>query len=366
MYTIDKKHYEILKTEFPYRNNYITFRYMIPFRLPFYGAFHIELDGVVFTFLHRQYQHYGKNDFKFDSELIKHTVVEATFSLTDTKSLNIYEEMRKRPNASDSVTSELFDKQFNILNDYCEILLVMYSLYNIEHLNFNDIVGVPSYTLYKINDENFELKLIGEFKIKNQKTFNEIENKKLTYTEVDTSINNYHTFKENPYYMFAVYGRKGEKAWLEEDFNQSIIFFQTSMEILVQQFIVDCYTKMNWKPINTIKNLQLKKEFTKHVEHHFIKLFERLKLPNRKLLKKLVMDYKNSCFQYRNDIVHEGIHYGRYESRKTKVLVSDITNLLLYDINQAPENDFIIYYKRMFNDTPDIKGISSRYNTKIL
>lgn len=360
-FSYENKHYEHLKESYPERNNFITFRYMIPFRLPFTGATYIELDGVLFTFLHRTYKHYAEKDFFLDDNLMRHTIVEATLPLTKKKSENMIREMKEKPDTSDKATSEKFDYQLNILNDYCQVLLVMHNLYNIEYLSLDKIVGIPEYMIYKEKEE--KPKLFGDFVVKNNKYLTKIHQKKFTAKEINASMQNFSTFKNHSLYMHIVYGRRGEKAFREEDFNQAIIFFQTSMEIYVQHFIVECYRLMKWKPEHKIENLQKKKEFSNHVDHHFIKLFERLSLKNAELLIEMVEKYKDTSFQYRNDIVHEGKHFGRDEAGSTKQLTADIVNLLLYDIRKAPSNHFTEYYENLYNSTDiDIEDIKKRYD----
>lgn len=359
-FSFTNKFYKHLKNEFPSRNEYITFRYMIPFRLPFTGATYIELDGVLFTFLHRTYKHYAERDFYLDDNTVRHTIVEATLPLTKKKSESMIKEMKERSTTSDKATSEKFDYQLNILNDYCQILLVIHNLYSIEYLSLGKVVGIPEYMIY--NDEE-KVKLYGDFVIKNNNYLNKVNQKKLTAHEIDVSMQNYHTFKNHSLYMHIVYGRRGEKAFREEDFNQSIIYFQTSMEIYVQHFIVECYRLMKWKPKQKIENLQKKKEFSNHVDHHFIKLFERLNLKNAKLLIAMVKKYKDTSFQYRNNIVHEGRHYGREEAGNTQQLTADIISLLLYDLRDAPSNAFTAYFTHLFNSSDnDIEDIKNRYD----
>ncbi|MET3109775.1 hypothetical protein ABHD89_000163 [Salinicoccus halitifaciens] len=336
---------------------------MIPFRLPFTGATHIELDGVLFTFLHRVYKHYAKGEFPLDDNLMRHTVVEATLPLTKKKSDNMIREMRKKSTTSDDITSEKFDHQLNVLNDYCQVLLVMHNLYNIEYLSLNKIVGIPEYMIYK---EEEKPKLLGPFFIKNNEYLTKIHQKKFTAAELENSIQNYNTFKNHPLHMHIIYGRRGEKANREEDFNQAIIYFQTSMEIYVQHFIVECYRLMKWKPEHKIENLEKKKEFSKHVDHHFIRLFDDLNLKNADLLVDMVKRYKETSFQYRNNIVHEGMHYSRYEASHTKQLSADIFNLLLHDIRKAPSNAFTEYFTHLYNSAEvDIADLKKRHDVII-
>lgn len=366
IHTINNQYFQLLKESYPDRNNYITHRYMLPFRLPVHASTYMVLEDIVFVFLQRAYnKHYANPDVGFTGGRLKHTIVEATQIITKSKHDNIHDYMRKKPNVTDLHHSEVFDKQFKVLNDFCETILVSKNFYNIDELTLNNIVGVPYYRLFEVKGEQIKTNSEGPFFVHNTNLYREMNEYKMNMSEFNSVINNYKYVKQNPYFQFELYLQKGFKSLKEEDFNQTIVLYQTALEILVKKVIIDYYSIQNLKKESEIENLKKDTKFKNHINHHFKKMIANLRLPNELLIIKILDKYLNEPLERRHNIVHEGRSYSREEALENSRLVTDIFNLFLYDIHQADKNNYIEYLRNLYTDVPDINEISIRYKTKI-
>ena len=347
---------------------------MLPFRLPVRSTTYMIIDDIVFVFLQRAYdKHYAGSDVGFTGGRIKHTIVEATQAITEKKHQNIYRYLRKKPNVSDKHHSEVFDKQFKILNNFCETILVSMNFYNIDELTLHNIVGVPYYRLYEEEEGKTKTNSEGPFFINNTNVYNDMNEFHMNYSELNNVINNYKYIRQNPYFQFELYLQRGYKAFKEEDFNQTIILYQTALEIFVKRIIIDYYKITKIKSKQEISNLENDTKFKNHINHHFYCMLNKLNFKNQESITKIIDIYLAEPVVRRHNIVHEGKYYGREEAYENSLLIKDIFRLFIFDIHQVEIDDlqtgkikFIKYFKELYSEIPDINDIIARYKIKIL
>src|SRR5699024_9152602 len=274
------------------------------------------------------------------------------------------------PNVSDKHHSEVFDKQFKILNNFCETILVSMNFYNIDELTLHNIVGVPYYRLYEEEEGKTKTNSEGPFFINNTNVYNDMNEFHMNYSELNNVINNYKYIRQNPYFQFELYLQRGYKAFKEEDFNQTIILYQTALEIFVKRIIIDYYKITKIKSKQEISNLENDTKFKNHINHHFYCMLNKLNFKNKESITKIIDIYLAEPVVRRHNIVHEGKYYGREEAYENSLLIKDIFRLFIVDIHEVEIDDlqtgkikFIKYFKELYSEIPDI---IARYKIKIL
>lgn len=345
-FTIDKEYYKPFSLSAK-NTHYITFRYMLPFRLPLKSSDAFIIENTMFVPLHKQYEHYGLKDGMAKLPL-KRTVIEATVKISKkTKRNLIKEDKSTRENKRSKELSMVFDKQLEKLNEFIEIIIMKHKVLPLSTVHRGEVIGFAFYRMYDYREEKFfSIRETGMLMLFNNLEVESGDYATLTNREVKDITYNYNALKNHPYKGIILTARAGERAFHYFDYNLTIVEFNTMFELLISSIVRDYYLMMNLKTKEKVNNI-ISDNGIKHIaKQHLYNILGELSIINRNEVKNLIESYFKKEYLYRNDIVHEGKNFGEDEAYFTMHKVKDLAFLLNHGINNAAPNSFVNHYNR--------------------
>lgn len=350
-YTIrEKKYLDFIQDE--QKVSFITFRYMLPFRLPLPSGDGFVIGNTMFVPLHREYKHYTQND-EFLSLPIKRTVIETTIKIYKKDRISAIKNngsIAKR----DKVISQEFNKQLEALNNLINIIIAKYKFTNIYPVHYGEIIGTVYNQLFKYNSKliiETPLQLLVMLQLSPANSNDEIT---LQPQEIEEIMGKYYEYSKHEYNNVILAARKGERAYQLYDYNSSIVHYNTMFEVLIATFVKHYYERMSRKTNKKIDNIVNDSGLKNLIECHFYIILGDLMIKDYKEIKSCIDEYMKEGYIYRNKIVHNGENYGETEAMKTREKMNDLSRLLNHNVRNAPKNDFVDFYRKFNkNSHPD-------------
>lgn len=358
--TIETKAYEKLYNE-DGGNNYITFRYMLPFRLPLEDETVIELEGFLFLFLQREYEFYGLKD-SFGNLPIIHTIVEGTVTLKRPQCRSIVRDSNKGRFHQKSLT-DAFDAQLNHLNKFMKIINIKYQYLSVYPVHVGEITGPAFYKIYRIDNNTFFEAVLEGFLMLKEPTKLEAERyETLDFEDIEFIVENFAEFESHRTSNIALIARRGERAFDLYDYNNTIVHYNTVFEVIIKTFIRDYNVLLKIKSKPDAKAL-LEAGLRNLVDVHFPRALDGINLKDSEIIKTISKKFMTSSYLTRNDIVHEGKSYSEKEAVSAMELIKDLTYMINDSMHKAQSNPFVdMYTKYNMNYDPSLyETIKSKY-----
>lgn len=337
-------------------NYFITFRYMLPFRIPFEDETQIVLGKFMFLFLQKEYEYHALSDGFGDLPHF-HTILEVTIKLKRENYTAIEHDLKRRLQVSKSI-NDSFDEQLEEVNKLLNIINVKYQFLTVQSVHRGELIGTTSYKLYKFRESLIEDKDTDGLIV--YKKSNQIEDEK--YKNIEDEDIQFITdcFSElgtNPYLNITLIARKGEKAYELYDFNNAIVHYNTVFEVVIIRFITEGNLMLKMKNEEETENL-LKAGFQNLARKHFSDVLDELQLSDAKIIKKIIDKYMDTVYKYRNSIVHKAASYSEKEAFEALKLVRDLTYMINDNMCKAESNPFVDYYTK-YNQNSSTKKYDS-------
>lgn len=359
-YTIETESYKQLMKE-EGGNYFITFRYMLPFRLPTEDETTIVLDKCLFLASQKEYEYYALKD-GFGKLPSLHTIIEGTIRLKRQQYRNILRDsdrnMRKQKSLSDA-----FDEQLAILNTFMEIINMKYQYLSVHNIHMGEVIGPSLFKVYKTDrDSLLEKSSNGLFLIREPSKLEAERYDTLSLGEIEFIKDNFSEFEKHPTRNIALIARKGEKAFDLHDYNNAIVHYNTVFEVVILTFIRDYNIMLNIKTEDETNKL-LEAGLKNLVRKHFYDALNALRLIDADIIKVITEKYMESSYLIRNKIVHDGASYGEIEAGKTVEIIKDLTYMINDNMNKASSNPFVDMYTRynMNYNTGLYESVKSKY-----
>lgn len=342
-YTIrEKKYLDFLQHE--QKVSFITFRYMLPFRLPLPSGDGFVINNTMFVPLHKEYKHYTHND-EFFSLPIKRTVIETTIKIHKKDRISAIKNNGNKVKR-DKVISQEFNKQLETLNNFINIMIAKYKFTNIYPVHYGEIIGTVYNQLFKYNSKlitETPVNLLIILQLSSAKSNDEVT---LQPQEIEEIMNKYYDYSKHEYNNVILAARKGERAYQLYDYNNSIVHYNSMFEVLMATFVRHYYEHMSNKSTDKINNIINNAGLKNLIDEHFNNILKKLKIKDYNEIKKCIDEYMREGYIYRNQIVHRGMNYGEIEAMRTREKMNDLSRLLNHNVRNAPKNEFVDFYRK--------------------
>ncbi|WP_436860791.1 hypothetical protein [Staphylococcus caeli] len=337
----------------------LTFKYMLPFRIPVNNgeSFIDDRERTLIKFLNTtgKIEYGNRLPIPFEE---KRSIVECT-TILDKRS---FEKVCQLTVESDNEISRIFDLQLSIVNHFIRIIMVKFHYHNIFQVAKGDIQSIPLYKPCRIINgeiENFEIK---PFFIKWSDKILEDQNRNLSNKELGAIFRYWDAYKNLESMIPSEKMRMGERYFYKEDYNNAIIYYQTSLETFIFNFTYNYY-KIKEKLDSSDAQKKLS-SYKNVVYHHFIPKLSELQVDYSENIKICINNYFDNYYDMRNNIIHRGEKYNKISSENFTIIVSDIIKLVTYGMKNAVENEFTQYFNNNYviSSNININEIISKYN----
>jgi|SRR5699024_7427315 len=353
LYTLEEQKWRTLLKENEL-NYFITFRYMLPFRLPVEEKQVVKLKNMLFIPHHKEYEHYALKD-GIGALPLKRTLIEGTVRVNRQQKRNI-ERQQKKTHGGTREVSLVFNEQLEILNNFIDLIIIREQFLNIYRVYSSQLLGSTIYKLYEYKGEHLETTVA--YGMVNLHTYDKIAYdayRDLNNDQFNVITDYFDEHLTNPYKDIALISRTGERFFYLHDYNSAIIYYNTVFEVIIISFVKNYYTLLGLKSPEKIKNIIENCGLKNIIKDHFNKRLDDLKLTDAELIKKMIDSYLKSGYVYRNDIVHSGASYGKKEAEETMLKIKDLVFMLTHNIYEAESNLFTEeYIKFNINRQPDM------------
>lgn len=343
----------------------ITFRYLLPFRIPFTNGnttvIVTEGKKVLFQFL--QTSEKDPTDKRvFIYKPLKRTIIEATVFLNR----NDFKRLNNEFNYDSKNTEEIsnhFDFQLKVLNDLIESVSIKFHYYNLYSLNKGELASAPLYKIYSFYDDTYSKVNKGVLFLDYFKGLEVNENGTLDNNAFIHINQYYEDYKKFPNKHSVLLLRDAQRNFDLCDYNSAIVNSQTALETLIKFVIKKYYIEDENK--NEQEANDKIKTFKNSIYHHlFPKVIDGLNLPNGQALKNCLTNYYDNYYDFRNKIVHNGYNATEKESKEFLSIIFDIYTLMSYGLNKTTvSSNFVNYYKSHYFSSSDapINEIVNKY-----
>lgn len=362
-FTTQTEHYLSQIDGLDYSNvKLVTFKYMLPFRIPVEnGLYFVTYENnkkTLIKFTHTIEKDPFRDTLPIAIDEEKRTVVEITRILTN-KSFKRITEARSGK-LSDELTI-IFDSLHSILNDFIKIVMMKYQYHNIYVISKGDIVSVPVYQVFKNNNGKVKTYDKKFFLISWPSKIVEDEKSNLNYFELSNIFQNWGVYKNHPTQNYTEKVRMGERYFYKEDYNNSIIYYQTGLEIFITNFCHDYYKITQNLKEDAIQ--QKLKSYKNTLNHHFIPAIKKLNIHHKVAIENCIELYYTNYYGMRNKIVHNGKSYNQADCQEFTSIVIDLIRLVVDGVKNSPKNDFSRYFSKynIISDEIDIDEIRDKY-----
>lgn len=352
--TLKNAKYKKLNVEEP-NSIFITFKYTLPFRIPVEqdSLISFDKDGVLINFLHKTTK--LSDDVHLNEG--KYTVVECTSILKGKKGEKI---TRNNRNAKiKKQLSETFDTQLEILNNVIKIMSLKFHYHNVYKLAMGHILSIPFYVIYNTEGQIFNS---GIFLVEMPNKIYNDQRSTLTKKQMKELTENYYLQLNSPVEEIAANMRKSERSNYLGDYNSSIVNAQTALEVFVTQIVENYYRLKIQKSEEKIKNI-LACGYSNLINDHLIPLLEKMNIHSSEAIKNAINLYLEEFYNMRNRIVHRGKEYKREHAENFRVIVTDLINMIVFEISNQSNDNFVEYIKTYFklNEAFNIDEVANKY-----
>ncbi|WP_259569072.1 hypothetical protein [Clostridium botulinum] len=335
----------------------ISFRYLLPYRVPVKNGERIIFKvnthkSVLITFTHKE--------LDVSKEILmnekNYTFVECTSIITKKN----YKKMKEsREGRKKEAFSKLFDEQIKVLNNFINIIIMKHQYHNIFVLTLRSILTIPTYIIYENNGNVIQSSI---FLINPLSKVENDQKSTLSYSELKNVILNYNLYLSHPSERYALIMRKGERAFFLSEYNDSIVYIQTSFEIFISDFVKKYYEINKLLDSEKIKDI-LDCGYKNIINDHLLKIIEKLNLEYKEEIINCFSKYKDDYYPMRNKIVHEGKSYKERDAEEFKEIVSNAVRLITYGMHKATNDSFVSYFTtyNILSEELDIESIKDKY-----
>lgn len=347
------------------KSAFLTFRFMIPYRIPINnGSSFLFDDSSFFICLHREFPHYGSKEL-YESMKVNMSIIEITIKLDGNVKIDVFNN-RIGKNQLDDILNNSFNSLLFKLNKVITALLIKHGYLNMYKLIPKDIIGVPIYSIYIVKNGKYQEITNGIFLLDrywDMQLFNQSNISKGDYTSL---VYNYEEIFNSPIKQTTLYYRNSKRFYQLGDYDTAIVNCNTSYETYVRFFVIEYYRQTQEKSNEKIKKIK-ECNFKSLVEDHFLVIItDKLKLKNSDIINLLVDKYKIEAYPLRNQIIHEGLEMDMEEASNVISLFEDILRIITRDIKYMDYNSFAEYYNYFYILKSDINvtSIKNKYNLK--
>lgn len=343
--------------------HFITFRYMLPFRIPVPNGSIFHINDFMFICIQKTYPFYGLKD-GFGVPEIKNTVIEVTNVLKIRKYKKNKNKVKKYEVKEKELT-KIFDNQLEILNDFLENIIIYAQYHSLHKVDKSSLLGQPVFKQYIWDGDNLRIDDTNIFIIK---LFDKIVGDTLTdlkRKEIDDVMNNFYSIKNHPLKQATLFFRKGERFFFNYDFNSSIVNNQTGFEVFIFLFVKKYYEITKIKNETQIINV-LESGFKNIFKDHFLKTLYNISSDLNEEIEEISKYYLEECYNLRNEIVHAGKVYSEKEAQQFKDCVNDFIYIVNQKLKKEKNNQFSKWFSSVSinKEKRDIYEILEYYKEK--
>lgn len=343
-YTKNKNIFEVLIDDTAVSNTFITFKYILPFRLPFLNGTEFCLNNIVFVVLQREYEHHFK-DTIFSEQPHRHTIIETTLKLEKYRVNKIKKELKKSGYKRTIELNREFNLQLDELNAFVNTIITKNKKINLYEISNWDIISMPIFSIFTYHNAKIEDIIIKEIFILNRNnSLHEMNSETLTDYEVREIVDAHEQLKGSPYINVILWVRKAQRAYNLGHFSDSIVLFNTMFEVFVVTIISRYYILLDLKSLEKIHNITNKENLKNLLKQHLYDILRDLNIKDYDLIHTLIENYLKKGYKYRNNIVHSGEKYGQDVALEVYEFINNITILISHNLKQNDSNKFTKEY----------------------
>ncbi|HHM3155007.1 MULTISPECIES: HEPN domain-containing protein [Staphylococcus] len=336
----------------------ITFKYLLPFKIPINEFENIDFINEENTFI--IFNHLEDNVLENDNiKRDRKTYVEITSIIKHNQFKKLKSNSTSRESKKSNSLTEIFNKQFNCLNNLIKIISVKYQYHNIYQLSLGDILSIPYYVIYTTDGNIKEMSI---FMIDLPGKIEEDQYSSIKKSDLLNIKKNYNVFNNHPSNIYVLAMRKGERSFYKSDYNLAIVQIQTALEVFITNFL-ERYYKLD----ENLSDEEIKKKlgcgYANVVNDHLLKTIDNLNLDNFNEIKNCVKKYMKDYYDMRNKIVHTGATYKKEDAIEFKEIVADIIRLITFGMKNKSYSDFSKEFNiyNIINKKIDINEIKNKY-----
>lgn len=361
-----KEEFKMLKNEVYTKKSFrgskkrqlITFKYLLPFRMPIKEIENIDFiaeENTFMKFIHREHNIFEKDNIKRERQ----TYIEITSVINKNQFKRVKSGSTSRESKKTRVLTEVFNNQFNTLNNFIKIISVKYQYHNVFQLSLGDILSIPYYVIYSMEGEIKDMSL---FLINKPGKIEEDQYSELKKSELLNIKQNYQIFTNHPSNTYVIAMRKGERAIYKADYNVAIIQIQTALEVFITKFL-ERYYKLDQQLSDGKISNKLAGGYRNIIKDQLLKIVRKLNLNNSYEIENCINQYIDNYYPMRNKIVHEGLSYSKDEALKFQAIVNDLIRLLVFNMKNAMMSDFSKEFNmyNIHNENINMESIKEKY-----
>lgn len=336
----------------------ITFKYLLPFKMPIKESENIDFiteENTFMIFSNLEEEFLEKGIIK----QYRKSYVEITSIINHKQFNKLKSNSTSRESRQSKMITEIFNKQFNCLNNLIKIISVKYQYHNVYQLSLGDILSIPYYAIYT-TDGN--IKGMHLFIVDMPSKIEEDQNSIIKKKDLLNIKRNYKILINYPSNVSVLAMRKGERAFYKSDYNLAIIQIQTALEVFINNFLERYYKLEKNLSDEKIKN-KLGCGYANVINDHLIKTIEKLNLNNYEEIKNCINEYMEKYYDMRNKIVHSGATYKKEDAIKFKEIVTDIIRLITFSMKNTVVSDFSKEFNtyNIISQKIDVNNIKRKY-----
>lgn len=342
---------------------FMTYKFMIPFNLPIPNNKTFILGDKLYHYKEVKYDHYARDDSYEMSELL-HSYIEVTKILKSKEKKQMVDKFNTLRNGKQrQILTKIFDEYLHELNMLIKAIQIKYQQLNLHKIELKDIIGIPIYIVYSMKDEKFTKHRDGSLHVQGNSRIDVQKYEILLDEDIDFIFKNYKEINETPFAHMAYIARMGERSYDLQDYNSTIVHYNTVFETYITDFVINYYKLNTEKTESYVHNLRNKTGLSNLIDDHFLKKIHDLKFNHCNTIEKIIAIYMRTSYIQRNKVVHEGMSYGKNEAFKILDLILDLTTLIAYEMMDAEENDFISMYRKysVIQTGPSLESILKKY-----
>lgn len=319
---------------------FITYRFLLPFRLPVTNGSTVSFEkDYVFYFMNREYEHPAANELAAHYPM-RLTFIEATKRIRK-KDYSQYPVGEKKRPKKDKYISEKYKEVIDIFNRIVIGISVVSKNNNIYAVSVSDFIGELSMIIYKFsNTKPVELErniINAPFRKKNE----EDDKRTISYEQYNTAIKNLVDRDEGNYYSIYEKIRESERLFFSEKFDDCIVTRNTVFEMFTTNIVVQYEKTVKGANETRLDNLSTKTPFANIIKKNLKTIIsEELSLKNADLINAMMIEFLNTCAQYRHSIIHRGESFTSVEASESMSLLDDIILLVIDNIHRIEGNEF--------------------------
>lgn len=324
---------------------FITYRFLLPFRLPVTNLSTIAYkQDYIFYFINREYEHPAAEELAAHYPM-RLTFVEATVRLKR-KEFKQYPSGEKKRTKKDRFISEKYQDLKDILNKMIIGLSIVSKNNNIYPVSTNDLIGELAMAIYRYsNNKPLE---IERHIVRTPFRSDKEEQDKQILSEVDYNEAVKKVVEEDKGNYIKIYAklRESERLFFSEQHNDCIVSRNTAFEMFTTNIVLRYEKLIKKAGEKRLFNLSNKTPFANIIDPHLKNIIEHeLKLEEATLIYALIEKFTKTCSQYRHSIVHRGEEFTIIESSESMELLDEIILLIVDNVSKIKDNAFAEEFK---------------------